>query len=150
MPYRNLSLPVFAVILTAALLFSGCGTLNRLMDPLNQVTDILFSSASFADLQVVGVKTGSPIPIQADAFGTSATLGEEARQELVSALGQASLGVLFPITEIGKTNPWWIFCPAGEMQKRCEEIPAHARVTFTGRPLHGVVFLPTHLAWSGQ
>lgn len=34
-------------------------------------------------------------------------------------------------------------------QARCEEIPANAQVTFSGRPLgHGTILLPTRLTWS--
>lgn len=139
--------------LTAALLLTGCGTINRLTRPLTQAATTLFTSATLADLQMVGVKTGPLVPVQADTAGTSsAILGPDIQQELAGVLGQAPpLGVLLPITRVGETTPWWIFCPAGELQKRCEEIPPNARVTFTGHPLgRGAVLLPTRLTWSDQ
>ena len=141
--------PIFAAASAAALLLSGCGTLSRLSGPLDRGATVLFTSATFDDLQMVGIKTGPSIPVKAGTFVTSATLGKEALQELNDALGQASLGILLPITKVGETIPWWIFCPAGELQKRCDEIPRNARVTFTGHPLgRGSVYLPTHLRWS--
>jgi hypothetical protein len=135
--------------LVTALLLAGCSTLNRLSAPLDRAATVLFSSATLADLQMVGVKTGPGIPIKAAALGTFASLGKEASQELSDILGQTSLGVVVPITKVGETTPWWIFCPAGDLQKRCEEIPRNARVTFTGQPLgRSAVYLPTHLTWS--
>ena len=139
--------------LAAALLLTGCGTINRLARPLTQAATTLFTSATLADLQMVGVKTGPLVPVQAATAGTSAAIfGPDIRQELAGVLGQAPpLGVLLPITQVGETTPWWIFCPAGDLQKLCEEIPANARVAFTGRPLgRGVVLLPTRLTWSDQ
>ena len=142
----------FIAALTAAILLTGCGTVSRLTAPLGQAATTLFTSATLADLQMVGVKTGPLVPVQAGPTGPSPfVLGEESHQELTALLGQAPLGVLLPITQVGETTPWWIFCPAGELQKRCEEIPANARVTFTGHPLgRGVVLLPTRLTWSDQ
>jgi predicted small secreted protein len=140
-----------AVLLLAAVLAAGCTTLNRLTRPLAQAGTALFTSTTLADLELVGVKSGPLLPVQAGPFATSNLLGEEANQELAQLIGQAPLGVLLPITRIGETTPWWIFCPAGDLQKRCEEVPSNARVTFTGRPLRGgVVLLPTRLTWSAQ
>ena len=139
---RTPQLPTLAAFMTAALLLTGCGTVSRLTAPLGQAASALFTSATLADLQMVGVKTGPLVPVQA---------GADVHQELASVLGQAPLGVLLPITRVGETTPWWIFCPAGELQKRCEEIPPNARVTFTGHPLgQGAVLLPTRLTWSDR
>jgi len=148
---RTPQIPTLAALMTAVLVLSGCGTVSRLTAPLSQAATTLFTSATLADLQMVGVKTGPLVPVQAGAAGTSFIPGEEAHQELAQVLGQAPLGVLLPVTRVGETTPWWIFCPAGELQKRCEEIPPNARVAFTGHPLgHGAVLLPTRLTWSGQ
>jgi uncharacterized protein YceK len=147
---RNLS-PLTLVTLVLAL--TGCGTVSRLTGPLKQAATTLFTSATLADLQMVGVKTGPLVPLQAATAGTSSTiLGPDIQQELAGVLGQAPpLGVLLPITRVGETTPWWIFCPAGELQKLCEEIPPNARVSFTGHPLgRGAVLLPTRLTWSDQ
>jgi hypothetical protein len=143
---------VLAALLTAVLVLTGCGTVNRLTGPLTQAATALFTSATLADLQMVGVKTGPLVPVQADTGTSSAILGPDIQQELAGVLGQAPpLGVLLPITRVGETEPWWIFCPAGELQKRCEEIPPNARVSFTGHPLgRGAVLLPTRLTWSDQ
>jgi hypothetical protein len=149
----NPHLPTRAALLTAALLLTiGCTTVSRLTAPLAQAATAAFTSATLADLQLVGIKTGPLIPLQAAPDGVSPLiLGEEARHDLASVLGQAPLGVLLPITRVGETTPWWIFCPAGELQKRCEEIPANARVNFTGHPLAGgVLLLPTRLTWSDR
>ena len=133
------------------LLLTGCGTVSRLTRPLGQAAATLFTNATLADLQLVGVKSGPLVPVQAGSAGTSSLLGDEPRQELTGVLGQAPLGVLLPITRVGETTPWWIFCPAGELQARCEAIPANARVTFFGHPLgRGAVLLPTRLTWSAQ
>lgn len=138
---------ILLVVVTAALLLSGCGH-HRLTAPLGQAATALFTSATFADLQLVGIKTGPLVPLQA---GTSAVPGKQVSQELTDVLGQSPLGVLLQITKVGETTPWWIFCPAGELQKRCEEIPSNARVSFTGQPLgRGGLFLPTHLTWSAR
>lgn len=143
---RRVAVPV-AVVLAATL--TGCGTINRLTGPLSQATTALFTSATLADLQMTGVKSGPLVPVQAAPGGASFLPGEEALKELAGVLGQTPLGVLLPVTRVGETTPWWVFCPAGEQQARCEEIPANARVTFSGHPLgHGAVLLPTRLTWS--
>jgi hypothetical protein len=145
-----------AALLTAALLLTtGCTTVSRLTAPLAQAATAAFTSATLADLQLVGIKTGPLVPLQATPGGTSPVLlGEEAHQELagvLGTLGPTPVGVLLPITRVGESTPWWIFCPAGELQKRCEEIPPNARVTFTGHPLAGgVLLLPTRLTWSAR
>jgi hypothetical protein len=141
---------ILAALLTAAFVFTGCGTVSRLARPLGQAATTFFTSATLTDLQMTGVKSGPLIPIQAGAAGAP-VLGEESRQELAGVLGQAPLGVLLPIFRVGETTPWWIFCPAGALQAICEEIPPNARVTFSGRPLgHGAVLLPTRLTWSDR
>jgi hypothetical protein len=138
-------------LLPLVLVLTGCGTVTRLAAPLGQAATALFTSATLADLQMTGVKTGPLIPVQAGTAGTSFGLGQEIQQELAGALGQAPLGVLLPISRVGETTPWWIFCPAGELQAICEEIPPNAQVTFAGRPLgRGVVLLPTRLSWSDR
>ena len=148
---RNcLTLPA---LLPLVLVLTGCGTVSRLTAPLGQAATALFTNATLADLQMTGVKSGPLIPIQAGDAGTPVVgeevLGTEARQELAGALGQAPLGVLLPISRVGETTPWWIFCPAGELQAICEEIPPNAQVIFSGRPLgRGAVLLPTRLRWS--
>lgn len=137
---------VLAVALTAALLLSGCG-LHHITGPLHEATTAVFTSAAFADLQLVGVKTGPLVPVQA---GTSAIPDRDVK-ELADVLGHSPLGVLLPITKVGETTPLWIFCPAGKFQKRCEEIPSNARVRFAGQPLgRGGLFFPTHLTWSAR
>jgi hypothetical protein len=131
-------LPLLAA-LVLALGLTGCGTLTRLAQPLGQAGAALFTSSTLSDLVLTGVKTGPLVPVQA---APAAGLDLES--------GPAT-GVLLPITQVGETTPWWIFCPAGPLQKRCEEVPANARVTFTGRPLgHGSVLLPSRLTWSAQ
>ena len=143
---RRVVVPVVAGLLAATL--TGCGTLNRLTGPLSQAATTLFTSATLADLQMTGVKSGPLIPVQA---GATSFPGADIQQELASVLGQAPLGVLLPISRVGETAPWWIFCPAGELQALCEEIPSNAQVTFSGRPLgRGVVLLPTRLSWSDR
>jgi predicted small secreted protein len=142
---------ILALVLLAAILAAGCTTLHRLTRPLAQAGAALFTSAKLADLELVGVKSGPLLPVQAGPFATSSFLSEEARHELAQLIGPAPLGVLLPITPAGETTPWWIFCPAGDLQKRCEQVPANARVTFTGRPLRGsLVLLPTRLTWSAR
>ena len=145
---RTPQIPTLAA-LTAALLLTGCGTVSRFAAPLGQAATTLFTSATLADLQMVGVKTGPLVPVQA---APSADPDAGAQPELTQLLGEApAVGVLLPITRVGETTPWWIFCPAGELQKRCEEIPPNARVTFTGHPLgRGAILLPTRLTWSDQ
>ena len=142
-------LPLLAVPFFLTLTLTGCGTLTRLQ----QVGQTLFTAAKLADLKLIGVKTGPVVPLQATpapATPAGTTAADEAtRQAATQLLGQGSLGVLLPFTEVGKTTPWWIFCPAGEMQTRCEAIPSNARVTFSGQPLgRGTVLLPTRLTWS--
>jgi hypothetical protein len=150
---RTPQIPTLAALLTAVLLLTGCGTISRLTSPLGQAAATLFTSATLTDLQMIGVKTGPLVPVQATTAAASPSiLGPDIQQELASVLGQApALGVLLPITRVGETTPWWIFCPAGALQKRCEEIPPNARVNFTGKPLAGgVLLLPTRLTWSAR
>ena len=145
---RRVVVPVLAGLFAATL--TGCGTVSRLTGPLSQAATALFTSATLTDLQMTGVKSGPLIPVQDGGTGTSA-LGAEIQQELAGVLGEAALGVLLPISRLGETTPWWIFCPAGELQAICEEIPPNAQVTFFGRPLgHGAVLLPTRLNWSDR
>jgi hypothetical protein len=145
---RRNPLLVPALLPLVLVLTTGCGTVSRLTGPLGQAATALFTSATLADLQMTGVKSGPLIPVQA---GGTSLPGAEIRQEIASALGQAPLGVLLPISRVGETSPWWIFCPAGELQAICEEIPSNAQVTFSGRPLgRGVVLLPTRLTWSNR
>lgn len=144
----RVAVPVVAVLLAATL--TGCGTVGRLTGPLSQAATALFTSATLADLQLKGIKSGPLIPVQAGAAGTS-VLGAETRQDLASVLGGAPLGALLPISRVGETTPWWIFCPAGTLQTICEEIPPNAQVTLSGHPLgHGAVLLPTRLTWSDR
>jgi hypothetical protein len=137
---------IVASLLSCAVLSTGCSSLSRLADPFGQAASAVFTETKLEDLQLVGVKSGPLLPVQAGTFPFA--VGEES-QELAGHFAELSLGVILPITRVGETTPWWIYCPAGEMQRRCEEVPANARVTFTGRPLdHGVVLLPTRLTWS--
>lgn len=139
---------IVPALLPLVLFLTGCGTVNRFTGPLGQAATTLFTSATLADLQMTGVKSGPLIPVEAGPTGASA-LGAEAQQELAGVLRQASLGVLLPIAQVGETIPWWIFCPAGPLQKQCEEVPANARVTFTGRPIgSGNLLLPSRIRWS--
>jgi predicted small secreted protein len=146
---RRLPLPLPAALVAAAVLLTGCGTLSRLAQPLSQAGAALFTSSTLADLILTGVKTGPLIPVQAAPSGG---LDQETRQELTDLLGGGpAAGVLLPITRVGETAPWWIFCPAGTLQERCEEIPSNARVTFTGRPLgRGTLLLPSRITWSAR
>jgi hypothetical protein len=138
---------LFALLFFTLTLGTGCSTAARLSRPLSQAGSALFTSATFSDLKLTGIKTGPAIPIQADP----AASGEVTSQLFTQLRGQGPVGVLLPITKVGETTPWWIFCPAGELQARCEEIPANARVTFAGQPLgHGMVLLPSRLTWSAQ
>jgi hypothetical protein len=141
-------IPLLAAPFLLAFTLTACGTVTRLQ----QAGQTLFTAAKLADLKLVGVKTGPAIPLQAAPAATPATAADEAtRQAVTQLLGQGPMGVLLPITEVGKTAPWWIFCPAGDMQTRCEAIPPNARVTFAGQPLgRGAVLLPTRLTWSQQ
>jgi len=146
-------LPLLAAAFFLTLTLTGCGTVTRLQ----QAGQTLFTAAKLADLKLIGVKTGPAVPLQAapvpaTASASTATTADEAtRQAVTQILGQGPVGVLLPITEVGKTAPWWIFCPAGDMQTRCEQIPPNARVTFSGQPLgRGTVLLPTRLTWSQQ
>ncbi|HKH48599.1 MAG TPA: hypothetical protein VKM72_28375 [Thermoanaerobaculia bacterium] len=132
--------PLFAALVALAIGLTGCGTLTRLTRPLGQAGETLFTSATLADLTMVGIKTGPVVPVQAAPS-----------DHLTAEIGQGLVGVLLPITRVGETAPWWIFCPAGELQARCEEIPPNARVSFAGQPLgRGPVLLPTRLSWSAQ
>jgi hypothetical protein len=140
-------IPILAA-LTLAVALAGCSPLSRLTRPLGQAGAALFTSATFSDLELVGIKTGPVVPVQA---APADHFDEAPRQVLDQLLGQGPVGVLLPITQVGETAPWWIFCPAGELQARCEEIPANARVTFAGQPLgRGTVLLPTRLTWSAR
>jgi len=144
-------LPALAAAFFLTFTLTGCGTVTRLQ----QAGQTLFTAAKLADLKLIGVKTGPAVPLQAaPGLVTSATTtaaDEATRQTVAQLLGQGPVGVLLPITEVGKTAPWWIFCPAGDMQTRCEQIPPNARVTFSGQPLgRGTVLLPTRLTWSQQ
>lgn len=151
MKNRPAALPAAICLITLAAALTGCNTAARLTRPLTQAGHALFTSATLADLELVGVKSGPLLPIQAGPLDTINLLGEEIPRDLTDHLGQTPLGVLLPITRVGETTPWWIFCPAGDFQKRCEEIPSNARVTFTGRPLgHGTVLLPTRLTWTAR
>lgn len=140
-----------AAVMAAGFLFSGCGPLNHLSRPLGQAATTLFTSATFADLQMIGVRTGPVIPVQAGSCIPSTIPVEGIGHRPADILGQEVLGVLLQITKVGETTPRWMFCPAGELQKRCEEVPSNARVTFTGQPLgSSFVFLPTRLTWSAR
>jgi hypothetical protein len=143
---------ILPTVLTLWALATGCTTFTRLAAPLTQAATAAFTSATLADLQLIGIKTGPLIPLQANPdTAAPLILGDEARRDLAGTLGTTPVGVLLPITRVGETTPWWIFCPAGELQKRCEEIPPNARVNFTGHPLRGgVLLLPTRLTWSAQ
>ena len=148
---RPSTTPILVLFITLTAALTGCNAATRLTRPLAQAGNALFTSATLADLELVGVKTGPLLPIQAGPFDNLYLLGEEIPRNITDHLGQTPLGVLLPITRVGETTPWWIFCPAGDFQKRCEEIPANARVTFTGRPLgHGTVLLPTRLTWTAR
>ncbi len=151
-------LPLLAAAFFLTFTLTGCGTVTRLQ----QAGQTLFTAAKLADLKLIGIKTGPAVPLQAapvpaasvaaPAASAAAAIADEAtRQTVTQLLGQGPVGVLLPITEVGKTAPWWIFCPAGDMQTRCEQIPPNARVTFSGQPLgRGTVLLPTRLTWSQQ
>ena len=140
-------LPLLAAPLFLTLALTGCGTATRLQ----QAGATLFTAAKLSDLKLVGVKTGPPVPVQAAPAASTDPTAEATRLVLTQLFGQGPVGVLLPITEVGKTAPWWIFCPAGELQARCEAIPPNARVTFSGQPLgRGTVLLPTRLTWSQQ
>lgn len=135
---RRNPVPLLAALVALALGLTGCGTLTRLAQPLGQAGTALFTSTSLSDLVLTGVKTGPLVPVQAAPSSGLDVLG-----------GAPVAGVLLPITQVGETTPWWIFCPAGPLQKRCEEVPANARVTFTGRPLgRGSLLLPSRITWS--
>jgi len=137
---RRNPVPLLAALGIAAILSTGCGTLARLVRPLSQAGTALFTSAALSDLVLTGVKSGPLVPVQA-----APSTGLDQETSLPAA------GVLLPITQVGETTPWWIFCPAGPLQKRCEEVPANARVTFTGRPLgRGTLLLPSRITWSEQ
>jgi hypothetical protein len=137
-------IPLLAASSLLALALTGCGTGTRLQ----QAGATLFTAAKLSDLKLVGVKTGPAVPVQAAPAGST---DDATRQLFAQLLSQGPVGVLLPISEVGKTTPWWIFCPAGDLQARCEEIPPNARVTFSGQPLgHGTVLLPTRLTWSQQ
>jgi uncharacterized protein YceK len=144
---RRIFLPLPG-LLPLVLVLTGCGTVSRLTAPLGQAATALFTNATLADLQMTGVKSGPLIPLHA---GAASFPGAEIQQELAGVLGQAPLGVLLPISRVGETAPWWVFCPVGELQAICEEIPPNAQVTFSGRLLgHGAVLLPTRLSWSAR
>ena len=147
-PMNRPTTPILVLLCTLALTVLGCSTLTRLTRPLGQAGSTLFTSTRLADLVLVGVKSGPTIPVQATP---SPELDENLRVELAQHLGQGPVGLLLPITEVGETTPWWIFCPAGDLQETCEQIPPNARVSFTGQPLgHGTVLLPTRLTWSAR
>jgi len=135
---RSPHVPLLAALVVLTIGLTGCGTLTRLAQPLSQAGAALFTSATLSDLVLTGVKSGPLIPVQA-----APSSGPDQETSVPAA------GVLLPITQVGETTPWWIFCPAGPLQKRCEEVPANARVTFTGRPLgRGSLLLPSRITWS--
>lgn len=146
---RSNPIPLLAALVALAVGLTGCGTLTRLAQPLSQAGTALFTSTTLSDLVLTGVKTGPLVPVQA---APSSGLDQETSLQFTDRLGGApAAGVLLPITQVGETTPWWIFCPAGPLQKRCEEVPANARVTFTGRPLgRGALLLPSRITWSEQ
>jgi hypothetical protein len=118
---------------------------------LGQAGAALFTAATFADLKLTGIKTGPAVPIQPATADSVAAVDEATLQAITQIRRQGLVGVLLPVTQVGETTPWWIFCPAGELQARCEEIPPNARVTFSGQPLgHGMVLLPNRLTWTAQ
>jgi hypothetical protein len=140
--------PVVAALLFLVLT-TGCSTAARLARPLSQATTALFTSATLSDLKLTGIKTGPAIPVQAEPTG--AALDDATQQAITQIRRQGPVGILLPVTKVGETTPWWIFCPAGELQARCEAIPANATVTFSGQPLgHGMVLLPNRLTWTAQ
>ncbi|HKH45545.1 MAG TPA: hypothetical protein VKM72_12850 [Thermoanaerobaculia bacterium] len=135
---RRNPIPLLAALVALGLGLTGCGTMTRLAKPLRQAGSAVFTSATLSDLVLTGVKSGPLIPVQASPSG-----GLDQETSVPAA------GVLLPIMQVGETTPWWIFCPAGPLQKRCEEVPANARVTFTGRPLgRGSLLLPSRITWS--
>jgi hypothetical protein len=135
--------------LALTLLTTGCTTAARLVRPLSQAGTALFTSATFSDLKLTGIKTGPAIPLQAEPAGSP--LDDATLQAISQIRRQAPVGLLLPVTQVGDTMPWWIFCPAGELQALCESIPVNARVTFSGQPLgHGMVLLPNRLTWTAQ
>jgi hypothetical protein len=137
------------IALAFTLLTTGCTTAARLTRPLTQATTALFTSATLSDLKLTGIKTGPAVPVQAEPTG--APLDEATQQAITQIRRQGPVGILLPITKVGETIPWWIFCPAGELQARCEAIPPNATVTFSGQPLgHGMVLLPNRLTWTAQ
>lgn len=143
---RRTPVPLLAVLVALALGLTGCGTVTRLVQPLSQAGAALFTSSTLSDLVLTGVKSGPLVPVQAAPSGG---LGQETGVPSDLLGGAPAAGVLLPITQVGETAPWWIFCPAGPLQKRCEEVPANARVTFTGRPLgRGALLLPSRITWS--
>lgn len=142
-------IPVALLFLALTLSLTGCTTAARLARPLGQAGAALFTSATFADLKLTGIKTGPAISLQAEPAG--APLDDATLQAINQIRRQGPVGVLLPVTEVGETTPWWIFCPAGALQARCEEIPPNARVNFSGQPLgHGMVLLPNRLTWTAR
>ena len=142
---------IFIAIAMALTLTTGCTTAARLARPLSQAGSALFTSATFSDLKLTGVKTGPVLPIQPATADAVAPADEATLQAITQIRRQGPVGVLLPVTQVGETTPWWIFCPAGALQARCEEIPLNARVTFSGQPLgHGMVLLPNRLTWTAQ
>ena len=86
---RTPQIPTLAALLTAVLLLTGCGTISRLTSPLGQAAATLFTSATLTDLQMIGVKTGPLVPVQATTAAASPSiLGPDIQQELASVLGQ--------------------------------------------------------------
>jgi hypothetical protein len=135
-----------AVAVLILLLTTGCGTISRITKPVRNASAAAFTGASTSDLKFEGVKSGPAVVIQAIPVGN---LDERTRTSLEELLGAKPVGVLLPITRVGETKPWWVFCPAGEMEQTCTSIPSNARVAFSGQPLGvGGVWVPTRLTWS--
>jgi hypothetical protein len=145
--------PILTTLAALLLLLTltACTTTARLTRPMTQATAALFTTATLSDLKLTGIKTGPVLPVQATPAESASSADPATLQAITQLRTQGPVGVLLPVTKVGETTPWWIFCPAGEQQARCESIPLNSRVTFSGQPLgHGMVLLPNRLTWTAR
>jgi hypothetical protein len=133
----------WVILITLLPILSGCAAWSRATRPIRQAGAAAFTGASVADLSFEGNKTGACVPIQAIPAGN---VSDDTSRALMEALGAKPVGCLLPLTRVGETKPWWIFCAAGEMEQNCSSIQLNSRVSFAGQPLGvGGVWIPSRL-----
>jgi hypothetical protein len=125
---------------------SGCSAFRN-------VSRVLFTNASVADLELEGVAAGPCVPVAASVVGSLTTDPRAAALgPILAALGVADpIGCVLQIERIGEYRPFFVLCGAqGGFEAKCRAIPLHAKVHVSGSPVGpGGMLIPTRVTAAG-